>query len=725
MIFAAAFADTRAVYEKYWAMVSSSVKAYIDAAYIKPEKFIKVVALEKGVQINEENTANRVETEMIRLITIQVRHQVILRALIRFALKQRDLQARARIVIEDCRKANQLLIPFAHASFKEQMEIVLNPDVKYDVNFDGGAQEVLVKYQGKDDHQHTVNLITGDCSCGMKMREGKGCRHAMTAYRDAGLKLKGSDGRRVAALSEEDRLRLMYHEQYFVDKYAAAFMGPPIIMPNLRTLPVTDTIEPAIVPKKIKGAHFYSCFTYEIAISTVHSLGSNMKSIKFASVLLYVGGSIKTTRYPSIGEVGTKKRKAQTESDKKKKRKRRHSSVVHASTAGDEKLRLSFLTRSLQKSVDILKSLCDMHKRCVDVSQDAHLLLQEVDENIQSVPLLAEGIRRAAELKALVEVALEKTRSFESAASASTDATKAVTEALQHMHSNASSLIDYRTGVDDTSVEIVVDVADVDASSGTGIDVNDDGEEEEDDNDDDEEDGGDDDDDEDDDADDEEDEEVYSDFAGSAFGIDLANCEIEEEEDDEDEVNANEFSDVLGLAKRIKFMASSTAKILPRYVFPDSSASASSSSVGVAPFLLTGRSGLPGNASSSSSSLSSSSFTGNAPFHLSGHSGLLGNASSSSSSLSSSSFTGVAPFLLSASSYIDVDNIAQSSSSSSFTAPASGAALRLPVILPLKVTKKRGVSDFHSTLAQTEDAKKRKTTNTDRSPSMNVLLESD
>jgi SWIM zinc finger len=231
--------------------VSQPIKDYIEAGELKPEQYIKSAAQAKGVQINDENTANRVESEMSRLLTLRIRHEVILRALIKFVTLHRDLQARARTVIENCIKANQLMLPFAHDSYKEQMDIVTS--VHYELNFDGGAEHVLVKHQGKDVHQYTVNLFTGDCSCGMKAREGKGCRHVIAAYLQAGTKLKGEEGRRVAALTGEDRLRLMFHEQYFVDRYAKAYSVPPLKLPDLMTLVPTDTMEPAIVPKKMKG----------------------------------------------------------------------------------------------------------------------------------------------------------------------------------------------------------------------------------------------------------------------------------------------------------------------------------------------------------------------------------------------------------------------------------------------------------------------------------------
>lgn len=79
IIVRAAFANTKEEYEQNWAKVSTEVKAYLLDAGAKLEQFIKILAIEKGIQINNENTSNRVEQEMNRTKKLGIRHTIPLK----------------------------------------------------------------------------------------------------------------------------------------------------------------------------------------------------------------------------------------------------------------------------------------------------------------------------------------------------------------------------------------------------------------------------------------------------------------------------------------------------------------------------------------------------------------------------------------------------------------------------------------------------------------------
>ena len=85
-IFKAVFADTKEDFNIHWGNVSQEVKDYIlIKGGIELKEFVKVFAMEAGVTVNDDNTSNRVEQEMIRSKKQKIRHQFVLKAFIKFA----------------------------------------------------------------------------------------------------------------------------------------------------------------------------------------------------------------------------------------------------------------------------------------------------------------------------------------------------------------------------------------------------------------------------------------------------------------------------------------------------------------------------------------------------------------------------------------------------------------------------------------------------------------
>lgn len=134
-------------------------------------------------------------------------------------------------------------------------------------------------------HQRDVNLLTGKCSC---QDERLACRHLIAAYRSASTSLPSNEASLILAQTPADRLALMYDPQCFVTAYQTAYSGQLLELPGLRQLKSDGlTLQPTKTEKKAKG------------------------------------GSVRKTRFPSTGEISSKKRKSKTSGGYKRKHRRR------------------------------------------------------------------------------------------------------------------------------------------------------------------------------------------------------------------------------------------------------------------------------------------------------------------------------------------------------------------------------------------------------------------
>jgi hypothetical protein len=258
---------------------------------------------------------------------------------------------------------------------------------------------------------------------------------------------------------------------------------------------------------------------------------------------------MKKTRFASTGEGDSKKRKAQSKDDKKKKRRKKTSSTVSLSRSRDEnRLCVSFVTKGMQIATDLMEELGKLQKTSSECNTTASLLQQEVTEKTEVTALVAAGKQKASELRGLIDIANERTRALESAASSASEAVTAAAELLQHMHENTCDLVDFGS------------------NASNGEEEAEEGEEEEREGEEEEGEG--------------EEEEVEEGGIPDLDSSHWSHFEIEEVEDNEE---VDEFNDVSILAKRLKSSEGSSSsssdvgQVFPSLAAPLATASSSSS----------------------------------------------------------------------------------------------------------------------------------------------------
>ena len=128
-----------------------------------------------------------------------------------------------------------------------------------------------------------------------------------------------------------------------------------------------------------------------------------------------------------------------------KHKKRRHSSSVRpGSSQVVESLRLSVLSQSVQCYSDLKTQLNEVQKACSDAHKQATSLSVVVSDTLGKVSLLPDGVRRAAELRRNMGIALHNTSDLEVAASDTCESNDAVIAALKELHDGIARLTDRR-----------------------------------------------------------------------------------------------------------------------------------------------------------------------------------------------------------------------------------------------------------------------------------------